>query len=66
MSIKESFIIEMQRETATTKRLLERLNQDHWTWKPHEKSMSTSALANILYIYKHGYTKQLTLILIII
>lgn len=45
MSIKHSFITEMQRETATTKRLLERLNQDHWTWKPHEKSMSAGALA---------------------
>ncbi|MGX9986087.1 DinB family protein [Soonwooa purpurea] len=45
MSIKESLTIEMQRETDNTKRLLERLNQDHWTWKPHEKSMSAGALA---------------------
>ena len=45
MSIKDSFIIEMQRETATTIRVLERLDQSHWTWRPHEKSMSAGVLA---------------------
>ncbi|MEJ5054088.1 DinB family protein [Sphingobacterium sp. MYb382] len=46
MSIKHSLLIELERETKNTARILERLSDEHLTWKPHVKSMSVKALAN--------------------
>ena len=46
MSIKDGIIAELKHETNNTKRVLNNLNQDHWTWKPHEKSMSVGELAS--------------------
>ena len=45
MSIQEGLLVEIQRETANTKRIIEKLSDEHWTWKPHEKSMSAGQLA---------------------
>jgi uncharacterized damage-inducible protein DinB len=36
---------ELEQETQTTRRVLERVPQDRLTWKPHEKSMSLGQLA---------------------
>lgn len=36
---------EMEREAVTTKKMLLRVPDDKYTWKPHEKSMSLIALA---------------------
>jgi uncharacterized damage-inducible protein DinB len=41
----QSLIQEFEQESATTRRVLERVPQDRLTWKPHDKSMSIGALA---------------------
>ena len=45
MGINETFIAELQQETAATKKLLERVPLDKADWKPHEKSMALGRLA---------------------
>ncbi len=45
MSIAESMVAEIGHEAATTRRLLERLPEQHFGWKPHEKSMTLGRLA---------------------
>lgn len=45
MSLIEPIIAELQHEAATTRRLLERVPQDAFAWKPHEKSMTLGRLA---------------------
>jgi uncharacterized damage-inducible protein DinB len=41
----ESFLKEFEQESATTRRVLERVPEDRLTWKPHAKSMSLGTLA---------------------
>jgi uncharacterized damage-inducible protein DinB len=38
-------LIELEKETANTKRILDSLPQEHWDYKPHPKSMSLGELA---------------------
>lgn len=45
MSIAEAFVAEFDREAATTRRLLERVPEEKFDWKPHAKSMSLGVLA---------------------
>lgn len=45
MNLNESFILELQMEAATTRKLLERVPADKFDWKPHEKSMTMRVLA---------------------
>ena len=45
MSIAESVLPEFDRETATTRLLLERVPEAQAAWKPHVKSMSLGQLA---------------------
>ena len=37
---------DLEHELATTRRMLERLPEEHFAWKPHDKSMSLGALAS--------------------
>lgn len=46
MSIKKAILIELEREKANTKRIISRLNNESFDYKPHEKSMTMGALAN--------------------
>lgn len=39
---------DLEHELAGTRRVLERVPDEHWSWKPHEKSMSLSRLATHL------------------
>jgi uncharacterized damage-inducible protein DinB len=48
MSIAESLLPEFDREMGLTRRLLERVPDGQFTWKPHEKSMSLGRLAEHL------------------
>jgi len=48
MSISESLLPEFDREMGVTRRLLERLPDDQFSWKPHEKSMTLGRLAEHL------------------
>ena len=45
MSIAESLLPEYDHELATTRRLLERVPEAEFAWKPHEKSMTLGQLA---------------------
>jgi len=45
MSICESLAAELQQEAKTTRKLLERVPEGSFDWKPHEKSMSLGRLA---------------------
>ena len=45
MSLSKSFAEELQNEAATTRKMLERVPQDAFDWKPHEKSTALGRLA---------------------
>jgi len=45
MSIASSLLAELEQESKTTRRVLERVPQAHLAWKPHAKSMSLGQLA---------------------
>ena len=45
MAIKDALLPEYDHEMATTRRLLERVPEQQFAWKPHEKSMSLGQLA---------------------
>lgn len=52
MSIIEALAAELEQESAGTRKYLERVPEEHFGWKPHEKSFTmgelSSHLANIL------------------
>lgn len=45
MSIIDTLLAEMEDEAATTARVLERVPEEHLSWKPHDKSWSLGQLA---------------------
>ena len=45
MAFSDKLLLELERETTNTKRVVERLTDEHWDYKPHPKSMSLGALA---------------------
>ena len=45
MSIAETLLAELEQESQTTRRVLERVPQAHLSWKPHPKSLSLGQLA---------------------
>jgi len=45
MRIGEGLLAELEQESATTQRVLERIPEDKLAWKPHEKSMTLGVLA---------------------
>ncbi len=45
MAIKDALLAEYDHEMATTRRVLERIPEQQFAWKPHEKSMSLGQLA---------------------
>ena len=48
MQIKDVFVALFDRETAVTKRMLERVPMDRPKWKPHEKSMEFASLSALV------------------
>ena len=48
MNIAEGFAAEFGSEAASTRKFLERFDDSHADWQPHEKSMSLSRLASHL------------------
>jgi len=48
MAIKDALLPEYDHEMATTRRLLERVPEQDFAWKPHEKSMSLGQLSGHL------------------
>src|SRR5256885_15879965 len=45
MSLSKALAEELQQEAVVTRKMLERVPQDAFDWKPHEKSMSLGRLA---------------------
>jgi len=45
MAIKDGLLAEFDHETATTRKLLERVPDDRLAWTPHDRSMTFGALA---------------------
>jgi uncharacterized damage-inducible protein DinB len=45
MALIDALLPEYDHEMATTRRVLERVPEDRFAWKPHEKSMALGALA---------------------
>ena len=45
MSLNESLLQELQQEAQSTRKMLERVPDDKFGWKPHEKSMTLGQLA---------------------
>lgn len=45
MSLTQSLIQEIKHESASTRKMLERVPADKFDWRPHEKSMSLKSLA---------------------
>ncbi len=60
MSIGDQFAGELRRESATTRRVLERVPDAHLAWKPHEKSMSLGQLAFHIAVLPRGITELIT------
>ena len=48
MTLKEIVLSEFDDEVALTRRVLDRLPDAAWTWKPHERSMTLGGLATHL------------------
>ncbi len=48
MSINQALLPEFDQEMANTRKTLERVPEDKFSWKPHEKSMALGALATHL------------------
>jgi uncharacterized damage-inducible protein DinB len=46
--VKQLIVGDAMHELASTRRILERLPEEHMAWKPHEKSMSLGGLATHL------------------
>src|SRR5262245_64657542 len=45
MTIIEGFLAELEQEAQTTRRVLERIPEEHLEWRPHPKSSSLGQLA---------------------
>jgi|SRR5690625_3369140 len=45
MSLSELLITEIERELSSTRAIIERIPEDRFEWKPHEKSMTLKQLA---------------------
>ncbi|HEX2061208.1 MAG TPA: DinB family protein [Thermoanaerobaculia bacterium] len=60
MAIAQQFIGELQQESATTRRVLERVPESHLGWKPHPKSMSLGELAFHIAVLPRGITDLIT------
>jgi uncharacterized damage-inducible protein DinB len=48
MSINKSILAELKHEAATTRKVLQRVPEDMFSWQPHEKSMTLQRLATHL------------------
>lgn len=46
MSLATALINELKHESVNTRKILQRLPEDKWEWRPHEKSMTLGRLAN--------------------
>ena len=50
MSLIKIYLQELDQEAVTTRKMLSRVPDDKFDWKPHEKSMSLKALSTIVFL----------------
>lgn len=48
MKLTDLFLDELEREAASTRRVLERVPEGRYEWKPHEKSMTMGRLSTLV------------------
>jgi uncharacterized damage-inducible protein DinB len=48
MKLTDLFLDELEREAASTRRVLERVPEGRYDWKPHEKSMTMGRLSTLV------------------
>ena len=48
MELKQLFLEQLEREAASSRKVIERLPEAHDRWKPHEKSMELGYLAALV------------------
>jgi uncharacterized damage-inducible protein DinB len=48
MTLKEIFLADLEREVPASRRVLERVPEGHYEWRPHEKSMKFGYLATLV------------------
>lgn len=60
MSIKEGFLVELERETKNTERIIKRLKDEDLAYRPHEKSMSLGELINHIVELHNWVSEALT------
>lgn len=58
MPIASAFLDEFEKQSAITRRFLERLPEDKLTWKPHQKSMTAGQLALHLALVPGNVVKE--------
>jgi uncharacterized damage-inducible protein DinB len=58
-TLKQDALGDLEHELATTRRVLERVPEEHFPWKPHEKSMTLSRLATHVVDLVHWQTMTL-------
>ncbi len=46
MALNKALIAELTHEAVNTRKMLERVPQEHFAWKPHEKSMTLQRIAS--------------------
>ncbi|MDM1407964.1 DinB family protein [Myroides sp. DF42-4-2] len=64
MSINKSFLLELQHELNSTRKIIACVPTDQWDWKPHAKSMSLGDLSKHiveLIVWTEWITKQKSL-----
>lgn len=60
MGIKQSLLLELRKETGNTRRIVERLQDEHLDWRPHCKSMTLGELAAHVVELHNWVSKALT------
>lgn len=58
MALKDALLIEVERETEHSRKMISRIEDQHLAFKPHEKSMSMGALAAHI-IELHGWVAEI-------
>jgi uncharacterized damage-inducible protein DinB len=60
MSLIQLFLRELEMESNTTRKMLQRVPDDKYDWKPHEKSMSIRSLTTHIAELPTGISMALT------
>ncbi len=60
MALNQSLLQELEQESSNTRKMLQRVPEEHFGWKPHEKSTTLGSLASHVAEITHWLTRSLT------